>query len=106
MAGSHPYTCSNLGTVSNLRVEPAQGSGLTASAFDPARMDPGRTSARRTQAGPGAGVAKAQLQVERSSIRLESNDGPDRFVQEWFAAERLWPVKSSPNGPSPFDYMR
>jgi hypothetical protein len=31
----------------------------------------------------------------------EAEDGTVTFVQEWFPAERPWPVKSDPNGPSP-----
>jgi hypothetical protein len=36
----------------------------------------------------------------------QDKDSPTTYVQQWFPAERLWPVKSDPNGPSAFDYMR
>jgi hypothetical protein len=36
----------------------------------------------------------------------QEEDKPPVFVQEWFPAERLSPVKSDPNGPSPLSYMR
>jgi hypothetical protein len=30
----------------------------------------------------------------------QEKDGPTVYAQQWFRAERLWPVKSDPNGPS------
>lgn len=36
----------------------------------------------------------------------QSKDGPAVYVQEWLPLDRLWPVKSDPNGPSPFVNFR
>jgi hypothetical protein len=29
----------------------------------------------------------------------QAKDGPTIYMQQWFPAERLWPVKSDPSGP-------
>ena len=36
----------------------------------------------------------------------EEKDSSPVYLQQWLPAERLWPVKSDPNGPSPFVNLR
>lgn len=36
---------------------------------------------------------------------VQEQEGTTTYVQRWLPAERLWPVKSDPNGPSPFVHL-
>jgi hypothetical protein len=77
-------------------------------ALDPACLDPRRKQPHPTHTRSCLGVAPAELQVVGPRLVRQGGEGQlsRLHMQQWFPAEGLWPVKSDPNGPSPFLNLR